>query len=216
MVKKGGRKTNVSLRIQYQERVLTPSSWIKQADELIQASKKLEPSIKRYWLNVYRYFDTAKGTYNPPQEFSRKRLLQATYFMLVAYAIENYLKAILVVENKEKYRQYILHTGNLPEDLKNNGHDLNRLIKSSKLALTEGESSLLTRLYRHSVWQGRYPVPVKAEDLNITATYNGKGFDKKAIGLWSEDINELKILIRRVAKFTSAKLLALEQESLSS
>jgi len=85
---------NIQFLIEYQEQVLTPSSWINQADELIEASKKLEPSIKKYWLTVSKYFDPKKGTYSPPAGFKPKRLLQATYFMLVAYAIENYFKAV--------------------------------------------------------------------------------------------------------------------------
>jgi hypothetical protein len=137
--------------------------------------------------------------------------------MLVAYAIENYFKAILVAENREKYRQEILFKakgeGNLPKDLKKNGHDLIQLVNKtkSKLDLAEAELSLLTRLYRHSVWQGRYPVPGKADDLNSTSRYNGKGFDIKAIGLWPGDIDDLKILIRRIRKFSTNKALSPEE-----
>ncbi len=209
------QKINIQCKIQYRERVLDPISWINQAEKLIQASRKLEPSIKKYWLTVSKFFDPIKGTYNPPPEFQQKRLLQDTYFMLVAYAIENYFKAILVVENREKYSHVILRTGNLPEDLKKNGHDLIALSMKikTKLSLTDVEISLLTRLYRHSVWQGRYPVPHKADDLNSMATYDGKGFDVKAIGLWPDDIDGLKILIRRIKSFSSAKALASEQGS---
>ena len=213
----GKQRINMLRKIQYQERVLDPISWINQADKLIQASRKLEPSIKKYWLTASKFIDPNEGTYNPPPGFQPKRLLQDTYFMLVAYAIENYFKAILVSENEEKYSQEILHAGNLPEDLKKNGHDLIALSMKikSKLSLTDMETSLLTRLYRHSVWQGRYPVPHKADDLNNTATYDGKGFDIKAIGLWPDDIDGLKILIRRIKSFSSAKVLASEQGSSS-
>ena len=208
MPNKGKQSINMQRLIEYQERVLNPYSWINQADELIKASKKLEPSIKKYWSTASKYFDPNKGTYSPPAGFKPKRPLQATYFMLLAYAIENYLKAILVAENKEKYNQAILHKrtlGNLPEDLKKYGHDLIQLARESKLSCTEAELSLLIRLFRHSDWQGRYPVPIKADKLNSTARYNGKGFDIKAIGMWCEDINDLKILIRRIKKFSSNK-----------
>jgi len=215
MSKKVKQDTNIQVLIDYRNRGLTPSLWINQADELIEASKKLELSIKKYWVTASKYFDPNKGTYSPPAGFKPKILLQATYFMLVAYAIENYFKAILVSENQKKYSQEILHTrtrGKLPKELKSNGHDLINLISKmkSKLDFTNAELSLLNRLFRHSAWQGRYPIPVKADELN-TVGYNGKSFDMKTIGLWCQDINDLKSLIRRIKKFVSAKALASKQ-----
>ncbi len=195
--------------IQYKDRVLTPYFWINQADILIQASKKLEPSINKYWLTQSKFFDPVKVIYNPPPGFKPKTLLQSTYFMLVAYAIENYLKAILVTKNREKYGNEIINTGNLPEDLKKKGHDLIGLLGKikSKICLTEAELSLLTRLYRHSVWQGRYPIPINADGLlKSTTSYNGKSFDIKAIGLKHEDIDAVKIFIRRIKRFSSTQL----------
>ena len=131
---KGKQRIDIQSLIEYQERVLTPLNWIHQAEELILASKKLEPGIKEYWLTVSKYFDLNKGTYNPPPDFRPEKPLQSVYFMLVAYGIENYFKAVLITENKEKYGQYVLTSGNLPKDL--NGHDLIRLAKQTKLVLT--------------------------------------------------------------------------------
>ncbi|MFH0942212.1 MAG: hypothetical protein V1823_04240 [Chloroflexota bacterium] len=204
MSKKRSEAVDLRFLPPYIEKVLNSSSWINQADELVQASKKLEPSIKKYWLTALKYFD-------PPPGFKRKKLLQATYFMLIAYAIENYFKAVLVAENQEKYSQDILRKreGKLPNELKKGGHDLIKLVTKMKsnFDLTEAELSLLTRLFRHSTWQGRYPVPIKADKLNNPVGYDGKHFDIKAIGFRYEDINELKILVRRIKTFSSAKAL---------
>jgi hypothetical protein len=205
MPKKETDSKGLQLRVKFREQVLDSRLWISQAEELIEVSRKLEPSIKRYWLITSTYFNPKAGTYNPPPKLKPKKLLQATYFMLAAYAIENYLTAVLVARNKERYGRYILATGNLPKDLKTIGHDLVGLLRSTKLNVTQSELSFLTRLSQHSVWQGRYPVPSKADDLNIATRYNGKGFDFKAIGLWPCDVQELKVLISRIAKLCSTR-----------
>ena len=148
MPKKPKQNTDLQSLIMYQERVLTPSSWINQADELIQASKKIEPSIKKYWLTVSKYFDPKKGTYDPPPEFKPKRLLQATYFMLLAYAIENYFKAVMISESETIYQSEILRTEKLPQAL--NNHDLLALARRTNFAVSDIDTSLLARLSRNS------------------------------------------------------------------
>ncbi|MEA2086307.1 MAG: hypothetical protein U9O84_04645 [Chloroflexota bacterium] len=209
MPEKGKERTQLQLQllIQYQEQVLIPVYWIKQADELIQASKKLKPSINKYWLTVSKYFDPKKGTYNPPPEFKPKRLLQSTYFMLVAYAIENYFKAIMIAESEATYRSEILRTGKLPQAL--NNHNLITLTRKTKFTLTDIETNLLTRLSRNSVWQGRYPVPVNANQLNSMAVHNGRATFTAFLA--PGDINNLDNLIRRIRKFSTNKALSAEE-----
>ena len=135
MPEKSKKRTRLEWQflIQYQEQVLAPVYWIKQADELIQASKKLEPSLKRYWVAVLEHFDPKKGTYNPPPKFKPKKLLQAPYFMLVAYAIENYFKAVLIAQFEAAYKSEILRTGKLPRAL--NNHDLLGLAEGTNFKL---------------------------------------------------------------------------------
>jgi len=203
MPKKAKQSTNIQFLILYQAQVLIPSSWINQADELIEASKKLEPSIKKYWLTTSKYFDTYLGTYNPPPGFKPKRLLQGTYFMLLAYAIENYFKAIMIVDFEATYRDEILRTGKLPKALKEHNHNLIALAESSKFVLTDTEAGLLTRLSRNSLWQGRYPVPVSANQLNSRAVYRNKAFFTAFFA--PADIKNLNALIRRIKKFSSNK-----------
>ena len=202
MPKKRNQRINMHFLIQYEEQVLTPYLWISQADELITASKKLEPSIKKYW-------ETAKnnlknGLYSPPPGFKPKRLLQSTYFMLVAYAIENYLKAILIANSEAAYRSELRQTSKLPTELKTPDHNLIKLAEKSKFVFTDIELSLLTRLHRNSLWQGRYPVPAKADQLNVMAIFNGKA---TLIAFFSPaDINNLTILVRRIKKFSATRV----------
>ena len=127
------------LYIQYKEQVLNWQLWINQADELLAASKKLEPSMKKYWLTTTQYFDPNKGTYSPPPGFKPNKLLQGTYFMIMAYAIENLLKAILIRQSKEDYETEVMHTHELPKDLKE--HDLMVLFKKTNIKLNQTLSS---------------------------------------------------------------------------
>lgn len=193
---------------EYHERVLTPWFWISQADELIDASRKLEPGIKKYWRVTSKYFDRDKGTYSPPPGFEPGRLLQSTYFMLVAYAIENYFKAILIVDFTETYRDEILRTGKLPEALKD--HDLARLAQKSGFPLNNDEErSVLARVYRNSLWQGRYPVPVNANQLNSMAACDGKAVFTAFLG--PADMDDLSGLVRRIEKVAYDKVSATER-----
>ena len=180
-----------------------PFSWITQADELIPSSRKFEPSIRKYWLTVSNYFDSKEGTYNPPPEFKPKKLLQSTYFMLVAYAIENYLKAVLIAEFETSYKNEILRTGKLPSSL--NNHDLINLSERTKFTLSNIDTSLLTRLSRNSLWQGRYPVPINADQLNSMAIYKGNAYFTAFLA--PPDIKNLNTLIRRIRKFAANKAL---------
>jgi hypothetical protein len=182
--------------IQYQEQVLNWQLWIKQADELLAASKKLEPSIKKYWLNTTEHFDPIKGTYSPLPGYKPKQLLQGIYFMLTAYAIENLLKAILIRQSTEDYKREVMRTHELPKDLKE--HDLMVLINKTNLKTNQTEINLLSRLYRSSVWQGRYPVPVKAVQLTSIVMHGEEAHFTAFLA--PNDIPNLKLLIKRIRK----------------
>lgn len=182
------------LYIQYKEQVLNWRLWINQADELLAASKKLEPSIKKYWLITTKYFDPNKGTYSPPPGYKPKQLLQSTYFMLMAYAIENLLKAILIKQSMEDYEREVMRTHELPRDL--NEHDLMVLIKKTHIKINQTETNLLSRLYRNSLWQGRYPVPAKAAKLDSIVMHNGNTHFTAFLA--PNDIPNFKLLIRRI------------------
>lgn len=183
--------------IQYKEQVLNWQLWIKQADELLAAAKKLEPSINKYWLTTRKFLDPVKGTYSPPSGFNPKPLLQGTYFMLIAYSIENLLKAKLIRQFTEKYEEEVMHTHELPIEL--NEHDLIALTNKTQFKINQTETNLLFRLYRNSLWQGRYPVPVKAGQLNNIILRSGRPHFTAFLA--PNDIPNLKLLIKRIKRY---------------
>jgi len=79
------------------------------------------------------------------------------------------------------------------------------LAKEANLAPTGIETSLLTRLSRNSIWQGRYPVPASANQLNNMVIYNGRPFFTAFLA--PQDIDHLNALIRRIKKLSVVKCL---------
>lgn len=163
--------------VQYLEQALNWRLWIKSADDLLAAAKELEPGIKTFWsitkenLTAERE-DVREGRPIRPWKEAGP-YLQAIHSMLVAYAIENLFKASLILQNKKQYEQEILQKCGLPSELKTSRHNLLDLVNKLKFNIDEDEKNLLVRISRHSYWQGRYPVPIKAKDLNSIEMHNG-------------------------------------------
>ena len=177
MPKKKMTNTDFMYLIQYLEQALDWQLWVKSADDLLAASEKLEPSIKKYWSVAMENLkkereDLKEGRYSEPKE-KPGHYLQAIYSMLVAYAIENLYKASLILQNKKQYEQDILRERGLPRELKTQKHDLLGLVRKLNLDIDTDEINLLLRLSRNSYWQGRYPVPTKAKDLNSVVMHDG-------------------------------------------
>lgn len=116
--------TNIEFLLlnQYLDQALNWRLWVKSADDLLAAAKELEPSIKKFWsiskenLAAERE-DVRKGRDRRPWKEAGP-YLQAIQSMLVAYAIENLIKASLILKNKEQYEQEILKDNGLPKELK--------------------------------------------------------------------------------------------------
>jgi HEPN domain-containing protein len=118
----------LQLAIQFSETLTNTDLWIRQAEELLAAAKVLEAEVKKYWSEVR--VEAGQVVSGP----SRKNL-QGPYFLLTAYAIENYFKALLIHKNRESFRNKLLTK--LPNYVKE--HDLLRLARqvSKKLTIEE-------------------------------------------------------------------------------
>jgi hypothetical protein len=81
------------------------------------------------------------------------------YMLLIGYATENLLKAILVVQKPSTSEK----TAGKLKVIKT--HDLGRLCDMCAIALCQEERDMLDRMTRYVEWLGRYPVPLKAEDM---------------------------------------------------
>ena len=165
MAKKPDSAT-LQLSIMYAENLIRSESWVAKAEELLAASRLLEEKLTRFWAAL-----SPSG--EVPAELAGFGSLQAPYFMLVAYALENYCKAYLVRRNEPKLRNRILTR--LPDYLKD--HDLARLVARVDFPLAAPEEELLARLTRCSLWAGRYPVPTGPNGmLNIQEFSDGRKY----------------------------------------
>lgn len=81
-----------------------------------------------------------------------------------------------------------------------------KLAGETGFSLNDIELNLLTRLYRNSFWQARYPVPTKADGLIEISTRNGKLLFEAFLA--PQDIHNLTIVVRRIKKFSSTKVSA--------
>ena len=141
------------------------------------------------------------------------------HLMLVAYGVENILKAALVrarrsalakqlepepdsadqqagsARHRRSRRRNRLRQGQLPGDLKT--HSLTELAESVGFAMNRDEEALLRRLTRAAVWSGRYPIPVEAQDQSRTETF-ADGTRALVDCHWPTDIEHLKTLVANI------------------
>jgi len=181
---------------QYLERLLNWMLWIDKAEELLAGAKALEPLVRSLWdamkadFKEGRYNEGGEAPHQPPQN------LQGVYFMLVAYALENLFKALIIREHRDYIEDQVLRTrGKLPKIV--NNHDLIRLAKEAHFTIDVPDEDVLTRLRWNSLWAGRYPLPVDCGGLkNVEVYSDGKGF--LVACFYPNDIDRLNALVQRV------------------
>jgi len=196
MVKKKPAAQEFILLAQYLERLLNWKLWIDKAEELLAGARALEPHVRNLWevatanFKEGRYSKGGEAPHQLPQD------LQGTYFMLIAYTLENLFKAMIIWERQATLRKQVLSTGGkLPEVI--NNHDLICLAKEAHFVIDIGDEDLLTRLYHNSLWAGRYPVPANPGRLKNVKVYSD-GKDYLTAHFSPNDIARLNALVQRV------------------
>ncbi len=171
--------------IDIQRRLLLNSEeWISTAEALLESAALFEPQLQKYW--------ESKGT----EQKSYEKFLKSN-LMLAGFAMENVLKALIVQNQRESLEQEFSTKNELPKILKS--HNLVVLAERAGLQFTnEGTKKLLDRLTRHSVWAGRYPVPLRPSDLPAEDIFClGANFITSS-SFASSDWENLQILFQQV------------------
>lgn len=154
-------------KIDFSNRLTNISLWIEKADELIAAANVLEAEVKKYWSEIQL------DGHNQPVNTSGRTYVQGPYSLLIAYALENYFKALLIHQNQKDLKGYLLTK--LPGYLKE--HDLGKLATKLKFKLDTPQEEILCRLSRSSIWAARYPVPIEPEGLaNMKKFSSGQSY----------------------------------------
>ena len=164
-MKKSRLKPNQILNaINFSERLTDTKLWLMMADDLIAAANILEVEVVKYWSEI-------QIENNRIVKISNRKYVQGAYSLLIAYALENYFKALLIHRNIESLKGKLLNK--LPKYL--SSHNLCQLASKSKFKLTLLEEDILSRLSRSSIWAARYPIPVGPNALNsMHILSNGK------------------------------------------
>ena len=88
----------------------------------------------------------------------RDSQMREVYFLLIGYAIENLLKGNQLVQHPEYFKP-----NKKMNDIKT--HKLTELCKWCNISLIEEEIVLLNKLTRYVKWQGKYPIPLKSDEM---------------------------------------------------
>lgn len=149
----------------YGKRIGNVGGWCASAEDLLFAATALRPKLTQYWRRV-------AALHEGPRRRFPKNNPHRVYFMLIAFALENLLKAAVVRNNASSYAQ----AQRLPKSL--NEHDLVVLARRAGLRLNQPDRELLERLTRDAKWFGRYPVPVEPLALRAHISYGADDSDK--------------------------------------
>lgn len=200
MAKKKIEPNSIYEAISFSERLVDTGSWIEKADELLAAARILEVDIIRYWSAMSIENGQVVG-------IPDSKLVQGPYFLLIAYALENYFKALLIHRDRESLKNRLFSA--LPDYLKK--HDLIELARDIKLELDITEEELLLRLGRNSIWAARYPVPTGPGALAAIKKFSdGKHYLTAYLG--PNDISRVHDFVDRLRGLVLKEIGALHNE----
>jgi len=170
----------------YENTAFSPWPWINSARCLLASAKVLEPKVLELWENMKNQpFKRLPVNYTGP------------YFMLIAFAVENYFKAAIVkkkyLDFKKEFREN--KKQKFPKDL--NSHKLINLAKKAGFILSKGEEGLLRRLTRHAIWAGRYPIPTDYSKSTISELFSD-GTEHAVSYYGGDDVERLNILLKDI------------------
>lgn len=180
--------------IQFSERLTNTRLWIEKADELIVAANFLEA-------DALEYLSEIKVENNQIVSIPKRKNVQESYFLLIAYALENFLKALLIHQNQKTLKGWLLQK--LPGYLLS--HDLIELSSKSKFNINVSEEELFCRLSRYSIWKARYPIPLYSDALsNMKILSDEKAYFTDYYK--PQDINLIHNIIDRLRKYVVTEI----------
>jgi hypothetical protein len=167
---------------------LSPPVWIQRGEDLLSAAVLLEKDV----CEAFTFWSSSDAD---GFEADTNGII-GIYFMLLAFAAENLVKAKLIRLNRERVAEEMLQKGGLPPFLKS--HDLLSLSLDAGFQSTPEDEEALRRLSRVAVWDGRYPVPANIASLTdppkrpYSIYYAGGDFRQSDIGATARAIQRLR------------------------
>jgi hypothetical protein len=112
--------------------------------------------------------------------------------MLMAFALENVLKATLVAKSPTR-----VANGRIAK-WEGGGHDLVELARTAKARMNGEEEALLLKLSVYATWMGRYPCPRNLKE-HLPRTTVGGGYGSIG-GISSGDYDRIRKIYRRLIR----------------
>lgn len=151
------------VEFKFEDAALSPEKWFDKSEELKYAADILSDFEK----NRTRF----KREYRKDIIIDTNIYLISQIIMLYGFAIENLLKALLCKRNEI--------TINKDGKLEGLNHDVVFLVKVLKIELEENERVYLDKVYRHIVWEGKYPSPLnKNKKKDFTPEWTTKNINQ--------------------------------------
>ena len=148
------------IRENYYSKLLDYQQWKLKGEQLVSAAELLEPKIQDYWVDLHEW-----AIKNKPYPEMDDRY-NSTYFMLMSFAIENLLKALLIKNKYSEIEQELRKINRLPAILKS--HDLFDLsMKAGLKDFALENEDYLKRLTRSALWYGRYPTSKDPSSMEV-------------------------------------------------
>jgi hypothetical protein len=119
-------------------------------------------------------------------------MLGGSYLVLAGMALENLFKAILVLQNPALVNGC---KACLKEEIRT--HDLLRLSGKIRIDLSDAEfdaRAFLEKLATYVTWEGRYPVPLKADDYRLSR-YDPDKDSARLLWVWKRAEQRLKEIL---------------------
>lgn len=178
-------------KTEYKRNLLSNHKWIDKANALIDSAALLEQKVIEFWESWRSHLQD-----NSIRIKSDKYI--GIYFMLISYAIENFLKSLIVRERKDEFENTLKKRCELPKILKN--HNLVKLAQEARFPIkSQLQEDILRRLTRSVTWDGRYPLSLNYKNSRTAKFLDGKEY---TISLYREiDVSLIKTLVKEIRQF---------------
>jgi len=179
----------------FEERILDPKMWVYKGDELRYSADVLSSFAL---IQVRRNRKFSEGV-----TYSTHLSVMPQVIMLYSYAMENYIKALLV-----RMKKITIRDGKLIGV----SHKLVEMLKEVGIATDDIQNELLEKYERHIFWEGRYPGPTKKSDLVEI-------YDKTTIRKWpntyvvDHDIVIIKSIIAQLLEIIEESIFKAKNEN---
>ena len=179
----------------YETKAFWDIHWLRSARSLVACAKELEPKVIELWENYRAYIKDQKIGLKSDDYLG-------PYYMLIAFAVENYFKAAIVKKKSVSFKKAFRDKNKFPKDL--NSHDLIQLAQKANFSFSKEEEDLLRRLTRHAIWAGRYPVPTYYKNSAPGELFSdGEEYNVSYYG--GNDIEKLNLLIKTIEEKLEVK-----------